>query len=146
MSYIIEKMKNSDIDEVLALEEKCFSLPWTRQMFCEELKNDAAHYIVIRSDEKIVAYGGYWHSVDQADITNVAVDPDYRREGLGSKVMSYMIDEAKQLGVCNMALEVRKSNDAAIALYEKHGFLAVGVRKRYYSDNGEDAIIMIKEW
>lgn len=146
MSYIIEKMKNSDIDEVLALEEKCFSLPWTRQMFCEELKNDAAHYIVIRSDEKIVAYGGYWHSVDQADITNVAVDPDYRREGLGLKVMSYMIDEAKKLGVCNMALEVRKSNDAAIALYEKHGFLAVGVRKRYYSDNGEDAIIMIKEW
>ncbi len=146
MSYIIEKMKNSDIDEVLALEEKCFSLPWTRQMFCEELKNDVAHYVVIRSGKKIVAYGGYWHSVDQADITNVAVDPACRREGIGSKVMSYMIDEAKQLGVCNMALEVRKSNDAAIALYKKHGFLAVGVRKRYYKDNGEDAIIMIKEW
>ena len=147
MKYTIEKMSMAHIDDVTKLEKICFPEDaWTKTMFKGEICNDATHYIVCTVDDKIVGYGGFWYTLDGADITNVAVHPDFRRMGLGEKILKYMIDLASKLGADKMMLEVRKSNEAARALYEKNGFESISIRKRYYADNGEDAVIMIKEW
>ena len=145
MKYVIQKMREAHIDDVCMLEKMCFPKPWTRQMLIGELENEAAHYIVYILDGVVVGYAGYWYTPDCADITNVAVHPDYRRMGIASKLIESMVCEAKILGANRMMLEVRVSNSVARMLYEKHGFSQIAIRKRYYSDNGEDAIIMIKE-
>ncbi len=147
MKYTIEKMSMAHIDDVTVLEEICFhKTAWTKNMFAGELENDATHYIVCVIGGKVVGYGGFWYTLDGADITNVAVHPDFRRMGLGENILKYMIALASELGAKKMMLEVRESNKAARALYEKHGFEGIAIRKRYYADNGEDAVIMIKEW
>ena len=146
MKYTIEKMSMAHIDDVVLLEKLCFSSPWTKNMLQGELENSAAHYIVCIAENKVIGYGGFWYTPGGADITNVAVHPEYRRMGFGEKLLKHMINLSSELGADNMTLEVRASNEAARTLYEKYGFKSVGVRKRYYADNGEDAIIMIKEW
>lgn len=133
----------SDLDEVYKLEEKCFSVPWTYEAFRGELtKNMLARYLVILLDEKIVGYGGVWYILEEGHITNIAIDPDFRKHGLGQKLVAEMIVEAVKNNIHQMTLEVRKSNIPAIKLYEKMGFEIAGVRPKYYTDNQEDALIM----
>lgn len=142
----IEKMALCHIRAIIEIERSCFSDPWSEEMFLSELSNKNAAYFVCISDGEVAGYIGYCFAADEADITNVAVKPSKRRMGIGSQLMEYALLSAYEQGIRFMALEVRVSNKKAISLYEKYGFIKAGIRKRYYSDNGEDAHIMTKEW
>ncbi len=137
-------MMYKDIDEICALETEAFSLPWTRLAFEEEMKNDLAYYTVCEHMGNIIAYGGMWLVLDEAHVTNIAVKKDYQRKGIGASLIDNMFASAKKRGVKYMYLELRKSNSTAYELYKKKGFMIDGVRKSYYPDNLEDAIVMLK--
>ncbi len=140
----VELLKQEDIDEVLVLEKTCFpDDPWNRASFENELTNPNAYFLVARDDEKgeVVGYGGVWAMYDVGDITNIAVRPDYRREGIGRKILNLLIDLCKEKGMTEITLEVRQSNLPAQRLYTSEGFEICGLRKRYYQ-NKEDAVIM----
>ena len=136
------RMIADDAEEIAAIEEMTFAMPWSRKDFWAEAVNENAIYIVGVVDEKIAAYAGAWISFEEAQVTNVAVHPDYRGHGFGNKLFARLIEEVKTRGVTAITLEVRPSNKAAIKLYEKFGLKSVGRRKGYYLDNGEDALIM----
>jgi len=135
-------MEHRDLDEILEVEKSCFRSPWTRHMFEDELYNSNAYYYVIDVDGKIAGYAGFWKIIDEAHITNIAVHRDYRRRGYGKALVKTLLDKAKELEIIAVTLEVRVSNTAAISLYESFGFVSSGVRRGYYSDNNEDALIM----
>ena len=135
-------MESADIPRICELEKMCFAVPWSAQSFREELQNSCAVYTVIESDGKIVGYGGMWIVIDEAYITNIAVDIAYRRLGFGRQLLERMIATAQEQEVHILTLEVRTSNVPAIALYESLDFNKCGLRKAYYIDNKEDAIIM----
>lgn len=139
----LQGMGIKDIDEVCEIENLSFNTPWSRESFeAEILKNHLARYVVAKIDGRVVAYGGMWIVLDEAHITNIAVHPDYRGRRIGEKLVQEMLETAKKCGAGSITLEVRASNDVARKLYRKLGFTDSGVRKGYYSDTGEDAIIM----
>ena len=142
MQLKFRRMLASDAEEIAAIEEMTFAMPWSRKDFWAEAVNENAIYIVGIINEKIVAYAGAWISFEEAQITNVAVHPDYRGQGIGTKLFAKFIEEVKSRNVTAITLEVRPSNEAAIKLYEKFGLRSVGRRKGYYIDNNEDAFIM----
>lgn len=145
-SIIVRKMELRDIDSVVDIEERCFAMPWTRGIFAAELKdNRLARYYVAEIDGQVVAYGGMWLIIDEAHIINIAVHPDHRGKGAGKGIVENLIEESSKLKMEKMSLEVRRSNLVAQGLYKKYGFVACGVRKEYYQDNREDAIIMWKD-
>jgi ribosomal-protein-alanine N-acetyltransferase len=111
-------------------------------MFEDELYNLNAHYLVAEVAGRIVGYIGFWKIIDEGHITNIAVHPDFRGLGYGRELIAAMILKAKEMELIAITLEVRKSNKAAISLYESFGFVSSGIRKKYYSDNNEDALIM----
>ena len=133
------------IEGAVQVERLCFEDPWTKEMFESELKNERANYSVLLDGETVAGYAGFWKIGDEAHIMNIAVKPEYRRKHFAEMLMEDMIKRAKALFIRNMTLEVRKSNAAAISLYEKYGFKEAGVRKKYYDNNREDAIIMWNE-
>ena len=138
-------MKEEHIDAVLHIEESCFAIPWTKADFEREMtQNQFAIYRIAVLDGKIVGYAGMWHIVTEGHITNVAVLPEYRRQGIGNALIEEMIVIAEQKEMIGMTLEVRISNIAAQKLYAKYGFRPEGFRKNYYQDTKEDAIIMWK--
>lgn len=141
--YTIRLMNTEDLDQVMEVEFNSFSIPWSRDAFFNEIEtNHFATYIVIEDDGKVIGYCGVWIIVDEAHITNIAVLPSYRGQGLGDKLMRSMIEIAKEMGARTMTLEVRVSNNPAQSLYRKFGFQEGGIRKNYYSDNQEDALVM----
>lgn len=140
--YVIEFMKFADIQNVVEVEEKCFTIPWSKEAFENELKNNLALYLVAKVDEKAVGYVGVWKILDEGHITNVAVHPDYRKLGIGKALISELLYLCQKDGISSFTLEVRESNIVAQHLYESFGFIQNGKRKQYYSDNNEDAIIM----
>lgn len=142
--YRLKEMDANSVEAVHEIEKLCFPIPWTLHALREELKNPKAHYLVLEEDGsgKIVAYGGFWQILDEAHICNVAVHPRVQGLGLGSRIVAAMIEKAKSLGILQMTLEVRTSNETAKKLYRKYGFKIGGIRKEYYSDNREDALIM----
>lgn len=143
MQLEITGMLPEHIDQVLTIENKSFPTPWSRQAFeFELLQNEFACYLVLIQDKKVVAYGGVWVVLDEGHITNVAVHPDHRGKRLGRLLMMELMRRASARGAARMTLEVRPSNTVAINLYRSLGFMEKGVRKKYYSDNNEDAIIM----
>ena len=135
-------MRQTDAEEIAAIEEMTFAMAWSRKDFWAEAINTNAVYVVGIVENKIVAYAGAWISFEEAQVTNVAVHPDYRGQGFGMKLFARLIAEVKKRGVTAITLEVRPSNEAAIRLYEKFGLKSVGRRKHYYIDNDEDALIM----
>jgi ribosomal-protein-alanine N-acetyltransferase len=136
-------MKVIDIPAIMEIETLSFADPWSKYSFEDEItSNDLAYYIVSMVDGQIAGYAGMWVVLDEAQITNVALHPDYRGRGTGKETLMYMIELAKQLGALKMSLEVRKSNQIAQRMYRDLGFKVVGTRKGYYPDNGEDAILM----
>ncbi len=139
---VVRNLSHGDLEQVLIIENKSFGVPWSRGMFEEELANTNAFYKVIEINGSVIAYGGMWKVLYEGHITNIAVHPDFRRKGLGRKVLSNLFIEAGKQGVHFLTLEVRVGNEAAIRLYESLGFEVKGRRKRYYSDNHEDAFIM----
>jgi ribosomal-protein-alanine N-acetyltransferase len=143
---MIEAMRLEDLDEVHQIELASFSAPWPPNAYRSELEaNRLANYLVARLDGQIVAYGGMWLMVDEAHITTFAVDPRWRRQRIGERLLLTLLDIAKERRAREATLEVRLSNLAARKLYEKYGFRPVGIRPRYYSDDNEDALIMTTE-
>jgi len=145
MSEIRIRVANEeDIDQMTQLDATCFSSPWSRASFTAELTNNPlAWYLVGETLEgTMIGYAGLWAIGDEGHITNVAVHPDYRRKHLGSILVEGLIENTKGEGLTRFTLEVRVSNEAAISLYEKFGFKEAGIRKGYYEDNNEDAMIM----
>ncbi len=140
----ITRMTRDDVPEIAELEKICFTLPWSEKSFRDEMANRLAVYFTAKDNGKCVGYAGFWNVSGEGDVTNVAVLPEYRRRGVGSSLVAEMIKTAEKLKLEMLTLEVRKSNTAAQKLYEKFGFEILGERKRYYSDNGEDAYIMTK--
>jgi ribosomal-protein-alanine N-acetyltransferase len=138
----LRRMNEFDIDSVLIVEEQCFTLPWSRAGFVGEMKNELAHYLVMVDRGTIIGYAGMWLIVDEAHVTNVAIMTEYRGRKLGEKLMSALIEHAKARGALCMTLEVRTSNTVAQQLYAKFGFAPRGIRRKYYSDTQEDALIM----
>ncbi|MGI6168838.1 MAG: ribosomal protein S18-alanine N-acetyltransferase [Christensenellales bacterium] len=138
-------MCEADIPAVWELERRCFTLPWSRKAIGDDLKNPFTRYVVAADRGTIVGYGGMWIIVDEAHITNIAVDEVYRRGGIGTGILLRLAKAALAKRVFSMTLEVRVSNGAAIALYSGLGFEKYGIRKGYYGDNQEDAIIMWNE-
>lgn len=134
--------EQSHIDSVTELEKDCFTIPWTEEMLVAELKSNLAHYFVAEDDGEIIGYAGMWKILDEGHITNIAVSPKYRRKGVGQMLLDRLMDFSNEFKLSKLMLEVRKSNDAARLLYSKNGFVKVGVRKKYYADNDEDAILM----
>jgi len=142
----VEKMALEDVPDVHRIERASFPVPWPDYAFRQELQtNKLAHYLVVRVLEETVAYGGLWMMVDEAHVTTFAVLPQWRRHGVGGRLMLEMVRLARELGARVLTLEVRLSNAPARSLYQRFGFRPVGVRPRYYSDNGEDALIMTTE-
>ena len=136
-------MNVDDIDQVLEVESQSFTLPWSKEAFFNELTvNQYAVYIVIEDNGKIAGYCGSWVVIDESHITNIAILPEYRGKKLGEALLRKMIEISISMGAIRMTLEVRVSNVVAISLYEKLGFQKGGIRKRYYTDNHEDAYIM----
>lgn len=136
-------MTTSDIAAVHDIERASFAVPWPPYAFRQELEtNRMAHYLLVRADGRTVAYGGVWMMVDEAHVTTFAVLPAWRRRGIGACLLLELLDLARRLGASVATLEVRLTNVAARTLYQRFGFRPVGVRPRYYSDNGEDALIM----
>lgn len=139
----VAPMRVADLPAVHAIERASFDLPWPVDAYRTELEtNRLAQYLVVRLGDDIAAYGGMWLMVDEAHVITFAVHPDWRRQGIGERLLLAMLDVAVDAGARDATLEVRLSNLPARRLYEKFGFRPVGLRPRYYSDNGEDALIM----
>jgi len=139
----VEAMRIADIPRVLEIERQSFPTPWPHDAYAHELnENRLAAYLVGRVEDRIVGYAGMWIIMDEAHITTIAVDPAYRGQHIGERLLVALVDAALGRRARWMTLEVRKSNVAAQSLYKKYGFRDIGTRKGYYSDNREDAIVM----
>lgn len=138
----IRKMRPGDIDGIASVEAHSFTNPWSKQMFLDELNNPLALYYVAACGEMIVAYAGLWIIADEGHITNIAVEPTWRRQQIAAAMMRKLLDTAVEYSLRGLTLEVRAGNQPAISLYKKFGFQVEGRRKAYYSDNREDALIM----
>jgi len=169
MPFVVQKMIPADVPAVAALEQITFTMPWSIHAFEYEVRNNPmAHFFVIRpgpqmlpeqrlhtaespswnrgsSPRTILGYGGLWLIVDEGHICTLAVHPNWRGRGLGELLLHTMIEQAMQLDAVVATLEVRASNHVAQSLYDKYGFVRVGLRKGYYADNHEDALIMTTE-
>lgn len=138
----IRQMTEEDLDEVCEIETETFSEPWTREDFSNSIKNSNNRYLVAEEQGYIAGYCGYWGIVGEGYIYNVAVRKEYRRRQIGLTMLQELIQQASQMEISSLTLEVRYSNDAAIKLYERLGFVNSGVRKDFYSKPKEDAVIM----
>ena len=139
----IVPMRVNDLPAIHAIEHASFDSPWPADAYRNELEtNRLAQYLVVRAFDEIVGFGGMWLMVDEAHVITFAIHPLWRRQHLGERLLLAMLDVAIDAGAHEATLEVRLSNLPARRLYEKFGFRPVGLRPRYYSDNGEDALIM----
>lgn len=138
-------MLAEDLDQVVEIEKASMPSPWSRELFEAELKRDLARYFVAEEEGRVAGYLGYWEVPQEAHIINLAVAPAFRNRGIGGKMLEYCMEFARKKGAQLATLEVRESNEAARRMYEKNGFRFVAVRKKYYSDNQEDAIVMLKD-
>lgn len=147
-AIVIEPITSIDqIDEVLAIEDAAFINPWTRDMYERDLANrDVSHIVVARTpDGRAVGFCSYWIVLDELHINNLAVLPGDRRRGVGSRLVEHVLTEASRRGAGRATLEVRRSNEPAIRLYTRWGFLVSAVRHSYYTQPEEDALILWRE-
>ncbi|QMT17984.1 ribosomal protein S18-alanine N-acetyltransferase [Planococcus maritimus] len=137
------KMTIYDVDSVYKIEKESFTLAWTKEAFEQEmLKNEFAYYVLAETAEGVIGYCGMWLVMDEAHITNIAISPQQRGNKFGEALMKEAMHQARAQGAKLMTLEARVSNIAALNLYKKLGFQNGGIRKGYYTDNQEDAIVM----
>ncbi|MCL1816024.1 MAG: ribosomal protein S18-alanine N-acetyltransferase [Clostridiales bacterium] len=141
-SLVLRQLLLDDLDDILTVEQLSFSDPWSRESYIDELsKNQLAYYCGCLMNGYLVGFGGFWQILTEGHITNVAVRPDYRSQGIGRLLVAHMVAACRALGGTDMTLEVRQSNMAAQALYGKFGFKSVGIRPHYYN-NQESALMM----
>ena len=142
----IETMKLEHVAQVAQLEKVCFSDPWSERSIASELNNPLSYWLVALDGDQLTGYIGSQSVMGESDMMNVAVSPDYRRRGIGEALVNALAADLKAKGNTCLTLEVRASNDPAIALYEKLGFHQAGRRPNYYHNPKEDALILRKEW
>jgi ribosomal-protein-alanine N-acetyltransferase len=139
----------SQIDDILAIEEASFTSPWTREMYIAELNNPGVSYFYLaRTPEEpgaVVGFCSFWRVLDELHINNLAVLPEYRRSHIGTALLRRVLEDGARLGASRATLEVRRSNEAARMLYEKFGFSVAGVRRGYYTNPPEDALVLWRE-
>lgn len=143
---IIETMKSSHVAQIAQLEKICFSDPWSEKSIASELNNELAFWLTAMEGEQVAGYIGSQTVMDESDMMNVAVHPDFRRKGIAEALVNALVEALKSKGSRCLTLEVRASNVPAITLYEKLGFSEIGRRKNYYRNPREDALILRKEW
>ena len=142
MEIEIRPLEEGDLDRVCAIEERCFSMPWKREDFKNLINDSGSEYFVVIKDSVIAGCGGYTDQVGEGYINNMAVAPEFRNEGLGTKLLLAILKEGAKKGITDFTLEVRVGNAPAIKMYESLGFESVGVRKRFYERPVEDAYVM----
>jgi len=138
-------MTAADIENVIAIERASFQFPWSTRFFLDELQMDCARSILAEVEGRIVGYVLFWFLTEEVDIHNIAVHPDFRRQGIGRLLLEQVVDAARRQERVRVTLDVRFSNAPAQNLYRSFGFVIRGLRKGYYSDNGEDALVMALE-
>ena len=143
---MIRSMTSAHVSQVAELEKLCFSDPWSEKSVASELTNPLALWLVAVQGDTVAGYIGSQSVMGEADMMNLAVQPEYRRQGIGEKLVSALIAALAQQNVHSLTLEVRVSNAPATSLYEKLGFVQVGRRPNYYKNPKEDALILRKEW
>lgn len=141
---MIRRMTEADLPEVAALEKKYFSMPWSEANLRESMQKEHYLFLVTEEDGMVVGYGGILWVADEGDITNIVVSESYRGLGLGTALTDALLSAGRKRGIASFTLEVRVSNQAAIHIYERLGFVCEGVRKRFYEAPTEDALIMWK--
>ena len=141
---IVRKMQPEDLLQVCEIEKDNFSLPWSEKSFLESMERNDTLFLVALNGEEVAGYLGCYCVAGEGEITNVAVKSSYRRQGIGGKLLETLYEEAKALQTYEFFLEVRESNEAAIGLYSRQGFVKEGVRKNFYEKPVENAVIMWK--
>lgn len=140
---VVEPMRLEDVAAVHEIERLSFRTPWPAYAFEQELKgNRLAHYLVARAGDRVVGFGGIWLMVDEAHITTFSVHPEWRRQQIGRQLLLSLVELSLTIGARHMTLEVRASNESAQSLYRSFGFEVAGRRQGYYTDDGEDALVM----
>lgn len=146
-SIKIAPMEQTDINDIIAIEEASYGAHhWSKDSFYAELTNSIARYFVAKDENgTVMGYVGSWFIIEEAHITNISVSPNYRGKGIGEALLYGVIQQCYKEMLKYITLEVRVGNEVAINLYKKYNFNSLGVRKNYYQDNGEDALIMWTE-
>lgn len=142
----LEQMTDAHVAQIAELEKLCFSDPWSESSVASELNNRLSLWLVALDGDTVAGYVGSQSVLDEADMMNIAVHPDYRRQGIGRDLVLALSDALKEKGIRGLMLEVRASNAPAIALYEQLGFRQVGMRPNYYRNPKENALILRREW
>lgn len=138
----VRAMRLADLDEVMVIERRSFSAPWEESTFRGLMRRPSAALLVAETDDELTGYSVMWFAADEGELGDIAVVPERRGEGIGRRLLRESISVAASRGTRSLYLEVRESNDVARRLYEKVGFSVVGVRKQYYTEPVEDAIVM----
>lgn len=141
----IALLGREDADAMHSLECQCFTLPWTKEQCLGALAQNCFKAFGIQENGNLLAYASFYHALDQMEIVNIAVRPQWRRKGLARELLAILLQAAHKMGIEKVALEVRESNFAARALYEQAGFRQSGIRKKYYPDTGEDGLVLTRE-
>lgn len=144
MQVVIDIMEIEHIEQVAQLESRCFSMPWSVNAFKDAVLSKDYKYIVALCGDKVVGYAGMQHVLDEAEITNIAVDDDFRQMGIATKLLEGLCKLCEELEVIYLHLEVRESNTPAKKLYVKNGFNIDGIRKNFYQKPQENAVLMTK--
>ena len=139
-------MQADHVAQVAELEKMCFSMPWSEKSIASELENELSLWVVAVDGDTVAGYVGSQSVLGETDMMNIAVAPDYRRQGIGKKLVTELVAQLKAKGNHSLMLEVRSSNEPAKKLYENLGFSQIGLRKNYYRNPKEDALILRKEW
>ena len=143
--YLIDEMTEDDLDDVTEIEQSSFPVPWSKDLFLRELKNDYSHNLVARwldgESKRVAGYVVFWDVTDEIHLLDLAVHADFRRRGIAKAFIKRVIEAGLQMGCKRIFLDVRESNKEALRLYRNFGFKEIGLRKRYYKD-GENAIVM----
>ena len=147
MGIVIEPVVSmEDVEAMRAVERASFTSPWSLEMYLAELKNpEVSFFFLARSGDAVVGFCSFWRVLDELHINNLAVLPEYRREGIGAALLARVLREGRRLGAGRATLEVRRSNAAAARLYERFGFHVAGVRRGYYTNPVEDALVLWRE-
>lgn len=141
-----ERMKEAHVAQIAELEKQCFSDPWSEKSVASELENPLALWLAAVENGRVLGYAGSQTVMDETDMMNIAVHPDFRHQGIAKGLIESLIAELKERGSRCLTLEVRLSNMPAVSLYEKLGFAQIGRRPNYYRNPKEDALILRKEW
>lgn len=141
----ITRMTEAEVPQVAAIESEVFTCPWSQKGFLDTLYQDNVRFYLAVEGTTVLGYCGIYMAADEGEITNVAVKPEFRRCHIADEMLQVLVRESEEQGICNIYLEVRVSNDPAIRLYEKHGFIRKGIRKNFYEKPKEDAYVMCRE-